>query len=160
MQTHVAISADSMSTLAAASHAACASDPDPWAQTLRLLETLRSRLQPEGGKAIDKHASEAGRATVSRFRTHAQREAAGCADAQATVTLVERLSPTSVVLRWCSRYGHYGDQVWVCRAARSAGICVITGNPIRRGDVVYRPQARRFVELTNGDAMIHLSAFA
>jgi hypothetical protein len=160
MQIHVAPRMDQASTLGASRHRDCASDQDPWAQTLRLLEILRSRVQQEAGRAIDERPFKAAHVTVTRFRTQAQREAAGCAEIHASVTLVERLSETAVVLRWCSRYGHYGDQVWVCRTARCAGICAITGSRIRRGEVVYRPQARRFVELTNADAMIHPSAFA
>jgi hypothetical protein len=160
MQTHATLSAAPMSTLGATRHGAFTVDPDPWGQTLRLLEILRSRVQQEAGHTSDDCACQPAPVSVQRFRTHAQREAAGCADVHASVTLVERLSATSVVLRWCSRYGHYGDQVWVCRAARFAGICAITGNRIRRGELVYCPQGRRFVQLTNADAMIHPSAIA
>jgi hypothetical protein len=160
MHTSATLSADQMPAMGASRLGAFGSDTDPWKQTLRLLEVLRSRAQHGPGQTRDECPCQGEPASAPRFRTHAQREAAGCADLHASVTLVERLSPTTIVLRWCSRYGHYGDQVWVCRAARSAGVCAITGNRIRRGEVVYRPQGRRFVELNNADAMIHPSAFA
>jgi hypothetical protein len=164
MQTCVVPSTGEMSALDAPSHDACANEPDPWAQTLRLLEILRSRAQQETSRAIPKSRCKtaAGEdcASSSRPRARPRREAASCRDVSASVTLVERLSATTVVLRWCSCHCHYGDQVWIRRTASTAGICAVTGNLIRRGETVYRPQGRRRVPLLNADAMIHPSAFA
>jgi hypothetical protein len=164
MQIRLSTPSENVPMLDVPRHDARANDPDPWAQTLRLLEILRVRAGQEADLATPrkrcKEAKEEVRAGASRARKQPQREARRCADMGASVTLVERLSDTAVVLRWCSRYGHYGDQVWVCRAARCAGVCAVTGNLIRRGEAVYRPQSRRLVTLVNADAMIHPSALA
>ncbi|WP_233848798.1 DUF3331 domain-containing protein [Paraburkholderia sp. HD33-4] len=137
-----------------------ASRPDPWEQTLLLLDRLgatdprapspnSTELAPAariaGPHRNDGRCRKGGDATID----------APCA---AVVTLLERLSPRTVVLRWCSASCHYGYQIWVCAKARRAGMCAVSGKAIRRGDIIYRPSTRTPVLPVNLNAMIHLAA--
>lgn len=72
-----------------------------------------------------------------------------------TVKVEERLPNASFALSWsdptrCS----YREQVWKRATARRAGVCVLSGQAIKRGDAVFRPQARRFKVPLNSGAMI------
>ncbi|WP_201700950.1 DUF3331 domain-containing protein [Paraburkholderia hiiakae] len=75
--------------------------------------------------------------------------------ASCTVTIEERLANSSFTLSWsdptrCS----YREQVWKRAIARKSGICVLSGTPIKRGDAVFRPLARRYKVPLNSGAMI------
>jgi len=63
--------------------------------------------------------------------------------ASARIEIVERYSDVLVTLS-CrdATTGRYGEQLWRLVKARGRGICALSGNPIRRGDPVYRPDAR------------------
>jgi hypothetical protein len=78
--------------------------------------------------------------------------------ANVTVTLVERASETCAKIAWSDPTRCcYGDQVWRAARARRSGVCVLSGEPIRRGDDVFRPSpGRQFI--VNGNAMILASA--
>jgi hypothetical protein len=72
-----------------------------------------------------------------------------------TVKVEERLPNAAFALSWsdptrCS----YREQVWKRATARRAGVCVLSGQAIKRGDAVFRPQARRFKVPLNSGAMI------
>ncbi|MCA8023405.1 DUF3331 domain-containing protein [Burkholderia metallica] len=59
--------------------------------------------------------------------------------------LVELLEKSSdrLYLRWIEPGRcHYGEQTWVPRSARRAGICAYSGLPIGTGDAVYVPIGR------------------
>lgn len=139
--------------------------PDPWEQTLLLLDRLcakepcartlsRAGLAP--GPRIAEPRANDGRCRQSRK----EREATGDPPCAAVVTLLERLSPRTIALRWCSASCHYGYQIWVCAKARRSGVCAVSGKAIRRGDIIYRPYTRTPVLPVNVNAMIHLSALA
>ncbi|WP_233888376.1 DUF3331 domain-containing protein [Paraburkholderia flagellata] len=139
--------------------------PDPWEQTLLLLDRLcakepcaqtvsRADLAP--GPRIAEPPRHDGRCRRSREA----RDAAGDAPCAAVITLLEHLSPRTIALRWCSASCHYGYQIWVCAKARRAGVCAVSGKAIRRGDIIYRPYTRTPVLPVNVNAMIHLSALA
>jgi Domain of unknown function (DUF3331) len=78
----------------------------------------------------------------------------GCSGRNATIEILERPSPTSAVLSWRDPTGSsYGYQLWQKRIARWAGRCALTGFPIRRGDLVFRPSGAS-VRPANASAMI------
>ncbi|CAD6561698.1 hypothetical protein LMG27952_07537 [Paraburkholderia hiiakae] len=105
-------------------------------------------------------ASPASRTSVSRrmsaTRTRSDlRPADDNTYASCTVTIEERLANSSFTLSWsdptrCS----YREQVWKRAIARKSGICVLSGTPIKRGDAVFRPLARRYKVPLNSGAMI------
>jgi hypothetical protein len=70
------------------------------------------------------------------------------------VSVVERLSDTSVSVRWRDATRcRYDDQIWISCRARSGGRCALSGTPIRRHDFVYKPRTRSVVP-ANANAMI------
>jgi hypothetical protein len=157
MHTCFATPVEEMPLFADTGHTRSKRGSDPWAQTLQLLDMLRANTQhlPQRGACEKPHnvaPLDAHPAAKPRARRCAQ------AEAGAMVTLIERLTSTSVVLRWCSPSCHYGDQIWTCCVARTRGRCAVTGHIIERGDAVYRPQNRKRMPPVNADAMIHPSA--
>jgi hypothetical protein len=139
--------------------------PDAWSQTLQLLDRLCEK-QPCADAVSPADAARGPRAGRPRRddvrcrNGRANRETTREAPSAAVITLLERLSPKSVALRWCSASCHYGYQIWVCAKARRAGVCAVSGKAIRRGDMVYRPYTRTPVVPVNVNAMIHFSALA
>ncbi|MFT0172895.1 DUF3331 domain-containing protein [Paraburkholderia mimosarum] len=142
-----------------------AARPDPWEQTLLLLDrlcaaephaqnTTPAELIP-GPRIAEPHRYD-GRCRKIR----PGRDATDAVSSAAVVTLLDRLSPRTVALRWCSASCHYGYQIWVCAKARRAGVCAVSGKAIRRGDIIYRPYTRTPVFPVNVNAMIHLAALA
>jgi hypothetical protein len=129
---------------------------DPWAQTLSLLDALCAAPVDESVPERRMRQPDAG------YRARApRRDQTSCRDAvPPVITVLERLSTTTVVLCWRSTTCHYGDQVWVRGVARNSGQCAISGVPIRRGDAVYRPRNRGRRVPVNVSAMIRASAFA
>jgi hypothetical protein len=70
------------------------------------------------------------------------------------VSVVERLSETSVSVRWRDATRcRYDDQIWISCRARSGGRCALSGAVIRRHDFVYKPRTRTVVPV-NASAMI------
>lgn len=71
----------------------------------------------------------------------------------ATISALEKLSDTSIILHWSSTRCHYGSQIWTRGLAWRDGLCALTRVPIREGDVVYRPRKRGRLP-ANAEAMI------
>lgn len=69
------------------------------------------------------------------------REYSSCEDGMnATIEILDRLTPVTAILSWRDSTGCcYGYQSWYRCLAKRAGRCALTGTPIRRGDVVFRP---------------------
>lgn len=66
----------------------------------------------------------------------------------AHVKIVERLSPTSIVVSLAdATSGRYGDQTWVLRTARRKGFCLLSGEPFLPSDPVYRANVRRNITI-------------
>jgi hypothetical protein len=145
-----------------------AARPDPWEQTLLLLDRLCATEPPAqsqnpaerspGPPIAGPHRSD-GRCRKGR-KIQQGNDATGDTPCAAVVTLLDRLSPRTIALRWCSASCHYGYQIWVCAKARRAGVCAVSGKAIRRGDIVFRPYTRTPVLPVNVNAMIHLAALA
>ena len=56
--------------------------------------------------------------------------------------ILER-NATTLTVRWVQPGRcHYAEQRWRLVAAGRNGICAISGLPVRKGDIVYRPDAR------------------
>ncbi|WP_052405725.1 DUF3331 domain-containing protein [Paraburkholderia heleia] len=135
--------------------------PDPWEQTLLLLDRLCTK-EPRAETLNPPELTRApprpddGRCRKLREKRDTTRDA----PCVAVITLLERLSPRTVALRWCSASCHYGYQIWVCAKARRAGVCAVSGKAIRRDDLIYRPYTRTLVVPVNVNAMIHSFALA
>jgi hypothetical protein len=72
-----------------------------------------------------------------------------------SVTCVERRSDRTIAVCWAdATLGRYGEQLWVRGAARRKAECAISGQEIRRGDPVYRPQLTSSFRPSNAGAMI------
>lgn len=109
---------------------------DPWTQTIGLLGTT-SRLM-----------AVADAAAQPRHKARSADEPVG-----AQVTLIDRPTPSTATIAWRdSTRGCFGDQVWRMARARLPGFCAMSGQAIRPGDAVYKPNPRPTP--VNGDAMI------
>jgi len=74
------------------------------------------------------------------------------------VSIIERLSAAMAVVSWRdATHCRYGAQVWTVGTARDTGVCALSGQPIDKSDLVFRPQRSRPAAL-NADAMILASA--
>jgi hypothetical protein len=79
----------------------------------------------------------------------------GVAPYRPFISSVERRSTSTIVVSWSdATRGRYLDQVWRAGYARAAGFCGLTGVPVRRGDVVFRPLLRGGVAPVNAFDMI------
>jgi hypothetical protein len=75
-----------------------------------------------------------------------------------SVVLLDRISPRTATVSWSDPQGcKYGEQVWRLAAAKRAGTCVLTGQPIARGEPIYRP-TKADPPPTNADAMMLAAA--
>ncbi|MBN3767881.1 DUF3331 domain-containing protein [Burkholderia sp. Ac-20365] len=109
---------------------------DPWTQTIGLLGTPSRLMAVAEG------------ATLTRLKTRNADEPIG-----ASVTLIDRPTPSTATIAWRdSTRGCFGDQVWRMARARMEGFCAMSGQAIRPGDAVYKPNPRPTP--VNGDAMI------
>jgi hypothetical protein len=157
MHTCFSMPDDALQTLADMGPAGPQAGNDPWAQTLRLLDMLcAAALDATGLESGSKPRKAGGKLAHPAAAPRPKHGPAAPTDA--VVTLVERLSQTHVVLRWCSPTCHYGDQVWIAGVARCKGVCAISGHLIKRGDAVYRPLNRKRLPPVNVDAMIYPGA--
>jgi hypothetical protein len=108
---------------------------DPWTQTIGLLGTSSRGSSAQGAV----RARQKARSNDARFG--------------ASVTLIDRPTPSTATIAWRdSTRGCFGDQVWRMARARAAGYCAMSGQAIRPGDAVYKPNPRPAP--VNGDAMI------
>ncbi|KAI3590607.1 hypothetical protein D9X30_4092 [Cupriavidus sp. U2] len=109
---------------------------DTWLRTIALLDPKRQTL-----------ASLTYTAEDNALRAHAP-----------IVSIIERLSSAMAVVSWRdATHCRYGAQVWTIGPARESGVCALSGQPIDKSDLVFRPQRSRPPAL-NADAMILASA--
>jgi hypothetical protein len=58
-----------------------------------------------------------------------------------SITIRERLTSRTAVVSWShSQLGCLAEQVWALGRAREADVCALSGEPIKRGDLVFRPR--------------------
>lgn len=111
---------------------------DPWMQTIGLLSLL-SGVSGAGNR----------RAAASERRPQVATPLKGV-----QVRLIDRPSRSTATIEWRDpTHCCYGDQVWRTSRARVAGVCAMSGRPVRPGDAVYKPRACRPMPI-NSDAMI------
>ncbi|CAB3759831.1 DUF3331 domain-containing protein [Paraburkholderia solisilvae] len=119
---------------------------DPWSQTLCLLDSLSCTADGTRGN------------TVSIGRHAPRRVAAGaCATGKraAHIRVLDRPTSRTAIVTWGDPTScHYGDQVWRIARASNDGFCALSGQQIRRGDVVYRPSHYRLAPANAGSMML------
>jgi hypothetical protein len=122
-----------------AHRAASVQQGDPWAATISQLEQVSD--QADTDESVDQNDE-----TVTETPPEKNRQLDAAASRasgygrNAVVTFVERIDAKSVSLSWRdSTGGNYREQRWVLRAARTRGVCALTGRAIVRGDNIYHP---------------------
>ena len=100
-------------------------DDFPWQCTVGQLDTGRAcQLAARVSQIIESYES-------SRLSNN---------DTAVAIALLERLSPRMATVSWSDPQGcKYGEQVWRLSTARGSGICALSGQPIFRGNAIYRP---------------------
>lgn len=106
-------------------------DDQRWLQMLALLAPVASF--PAAAAAAARWASVA----ADRRHRDARRNSA-------CVEILERLSPTSIIMSWAdATSGRYGEQTWTLRVARRKGVCSLSGEAFAPGAPVYRLNVRQ-----------------
>ncbi|MEJ2768857.1 DUF3331 domain-containing protein [Mycetohabitans sp. B46] len=74
------------------------------------------------------------------------------------IRIIDRPSSVTAIVYWSDAATcHYGYQGWRVATAEQDSQCALSGQPVQRGDLVYRP-AQREPRPRNFDAMILASA--
>jgi Domain of unknown function (DUF3331) len=128
---------------------------DPWAEVVsNLSESGRSQAHRRRHDVIASSSPYLGnkaQPAIAGKREHVHSQLSR----NVHVSLVERLGAKSVSITWHdSTAACYGEQLWMRRVARSAGLCALTGMIVRRGDFVYGPASRAAVRPLNCTQMI------
>jgi hypothetical protein len=124
---------------------------DPW---LQIVKWLRGH-PPEAARAIRRGAyvvREFGREFGQEFGQGRQ----PCAMAnRLSISRIEWQTDSTILVSWSDpTLGRYQDQTWRAGFARTAGVCGLTGMPVRRGDAVYKPLIRAGARPLNAFDMI------
>lgn len=56
------------------------------------------------------------------------------------ILAVERMTTKTVLVFWRDSGCLYGDQCWILGVAKGGGTCALTGQPIERGEAIFRPR--------------------
>jgi hypothetical protein len=122
-------------------------DDQRWLKMLASLAPMSSHLDVK-----DAEARSASRGADSRRRDSMRKSVC--------IEILERLSPTSIVISWAdATSGRYGEQTWTLRAARRKGVCSLSGEPFPPGALIYRPNVRQS-SATNTNQSISAAAIA
>ncbi|NUY01446.1 DUF3331 domain-containing protein [Paraburkholderia youngii] len=93
---------------------------------------------------------------VRRRAGAAQRVAAApCQPPPRRVSILEQPSAHALTVLWsdaCS--GHYAEQTWRLTYAKRDSRCALSGDPIFKGDEIFRPRVKRNALPSNWDRMI------
>jgi hypothetical protein len=101
---------------------------DAWSQTIALLDRVAARQMSDEATRIT-----LGHRAKTTWNDHAT----------LIVRVVDRTSSRTVTVSWCDPLsGYFGHQSWRASLAKRSGNCVLSGDPIRRGDLVYQPSSR------------------
>lgn len=146
---------------------AIAKRADPWQQTVRCLggRAREAAADRHAAPNPNQKATRRARAGTASRAAHGEprpvpqaRQDAKQPLAQAVVRVIDRPSSVTAIVYWSDAATcHYGYQGWRMATAEKDGYCALTGKPVRRGDLVYRP-AQREPKPRNVDAMILASA--
>ncbi len=139
---------------------ALARSSDPW------MQTVRSLTATHGGSAETAPQQRAMHPFLERLtraweRDHPhvppspqQSQQSSRPFPEAVVRVIERPSSATAIVYWSDAATcHYGYQGWRVTTATTDGACALTGEPIHRGDSVYRP-SQRDPKPQNASAMI------
>jgi hypothetical protein len=78
-----------------------------------------------------------------------------------TLSILEKLSASTISIRWSDPcLGHYESQIWGIGLSRADTTCALSGQPIRRGDSIFRPRAYGSHVPINSHRMILASVVA
>jgi len=127
---------------------------DPWSQTLCLLDSLSCTEDRSSSHGM---ASAAGNRISARRSARRRVAAVACASGErgAHIRVLERPTSRTAIVTWGDPTScHYGDQVWRVARASIDGYCALSGQQIRRGDVVYRPSHYRLAPANAGSMML------
>lgn len=93
---------------------------------------------------------------LDRLTRNSARDGLPCnAQGGLVISRIEWQTSCTILVSWSdSTRGRYVDQTWRLGYARTAGVCRLTGVPVRRGDPVFRPLYRKDAEPTNARDMI------
>ncbi len=123
---------------------ASAKNVDPWLQTVRSLTAIPHDIaeQTPAHKAAQPFLEQLAR-TWERDHPHIVPPEAERPFPEAVVRVIERPSSATAIVYWSDPGTcHYGYQGWRVTTATVEGACALTGQPIHRGDSVYRPSQR------------------
>jgi hypothetical protein len=96
-------------------------------------------------KGLRGHPADIGHAIrKASFASHDFDDPLPCAIANVvSIRRIERQTESTILVSWSDpTLGRYQDQTWRAGFARTAGVCGLTGMPVRRGDPVFRPVVR------------------
>lgn len=121
---------------------------DPWIQTIRLLSSgLPCQNAGADTAPVPRRGTSYGFQTLS-----------GTDLPHLKVSLIERTTSLTVTIAWRDPTScFYGAQVWRAANAKVSGVCVLSGQRIRRGDRIFHPQRSKPAPV-NARAMILESA--
>jgi hypothetical protein len=131
---------------------------DPWLAVIASLseygrQPLRSRRRQTGTSPLPRASSKARPAATKGEHGRSIHKK------DVRVSFVERLGARSISITWHdSTAACYAEQLWMRRAARSSGLCALTGMMVRRGDSVYSPASRAAIRPLNCTQMILAAA--
>jgi hypothetical protein len=122
---------------------------DAWTTTLAIIDPLFSSPDP-----MRNPPDLSGRSHLGGEPRNSRKSNGGDVRTY-TVTVVEELSNALFALRWHdATLCNYEEQIWAPCLAPGAGRCALSGEPVSKGDPIYRPRIRgRFIPL-NSDAVI------
>ena len=116
---------------------------DPWLQVVSSLSeklSITTRLSQQLAQSHRQNLGN-GEQFVSRKNT--------------PINHIEWQTSCTILVSWSdSTLGRFQDQTWRTGLARKAGICFLTGVPIKKGNAVFKPQVRAGVRPSNVDDMI------
>jgi hypothetical protein len=119
--------------------------PDPWSQIIGVLSAHWSGTSPT--VALTSTSGRAKRRTCTLV-TQATLEVS-------TIRNLEWQTDTTVLVSWSdATRGSYLDQTWRAGYARVGGVCALSGESVKRGDVVFRPLHRGVARPSNAFDMI------
>jgi len=134
---------------------------DPWAATISLISQLgQAGDHADTDDIVDQNDDADIEAPADKNRrAGASASLASGYGHNAVVTFVERIGAKAVSISWRdSTGGNYREQRWVLRAARSRGVCALTGQAIVRGDNIYHPVSGTRGKPSNLSQMIRAEA--
>ncbi|KVZ49493.1 DUF3331 domain-containing protein [Burkholderia ubonensis] len=118
---------------------------DRWDQMISLLDPLLG--------------AGCGLAPRGRHWDDAPIPSSGAGRRRSAIIAAERHTESSVLVSWSDPTRcRYDEQRWISSKSRALGRCALTGQPIRAGDPIYKPQWRGAKRPANCREMILASA--